>query len=86
MKAIEILKSSATNGQRYMDAIYGPRAAILRQQIASAVHGVSLAKSDKRCQYGSLRSALIELVGATGNCIAAVDSNFQKIVDERNPK
>ena len=56
--AIAILKSIATNGHRYMDVIYGPRAATIRQQIASEIHGEPLTKSDKRCQYGNLRAAL----------------------------
>lgn len=82
--AIAILKSIATNGHRYMDVIYGPRAATIRQQIASEIHGEPLTKSDKRCQYGNLRAALVELVGASGDCIAAVDSNFQQLVDSSN--
>lgn len=82
--AIAILKSIATNGHRYMDVIYGPRAATIRQKIASEIHGEPLTKSDKRCQYGNLRAALVELVGASGNCIAAVDSSFQQLVDSSN--
>lgn len=71
---IEFLQRASTELRRKpLDVIYGPYAADLRAELASMIHGRKLAKSDKLCQYGRLRAALVELVGATGNCIAAVD-------------
>lgn len=68
-------------GSRYLDRLYGPCAAELRVRVASAVHGRELRKSAKECQYGNLRRSLVELFGATGSCIAAVDANLQELID-----
>lgn len=79
--ALKVLKDHA-GSRRYLDAIYGPDAKVLRQLIASHLFGaVLIPKSDKRCQYGNLRRSLIEAVGAEGRCIAAEDSDFQKRVE-----
>jgi hypothetical protein len=80
--AFKALKARCVGSRRYLDMLYGPDAKELRSDIASHLHGaVRIPKSDKRCQYGNLRRALVEAIGATGECIAAVDSDFQNRVE-----
>lgn len=88
--ALKLLKAETAKhpGRRYLDAIYGPYAVDLRRLIVAHIcRRTTLAslvlppKSDKGCQYGNLRTALLEAVGATGNCIAACDADFQRIVN-----
>jgi len=62
---------------RFLDAVYGPQAAALRAGIASAILDRSVTKSAKEAQYGRLRLALLTLTGAEGNCIAALDADFE---------
>ena len=64
---------------RALDRLYGPQAMELRRRVASIAYGEELKKSDKRCQYGSLRRKLLDVSGVTGNCIAVEDAAFQEM-------
>jgi hypothetical protein len=81
--AVKILKAETTGQRRYVDVIYGPSAALLRQRIACALHEKPLTKSAKECQYGDLRRTLIEALGVSGNCIAREDKELQRIIETR---
>lgn len=79
LRAFAVLKA-ANSGRlkrRYLDVIYGPRAAFLRSVIATTFYGVHRSKSHKDCQYGRLRRALLDAIGAKGDCIAAEDHDFE---------
>jgi hypothetical protein len=84
-EAFKVLKEqhrlAGRNGLRYLDFIYGPTALPIRHRISNTLHNANFSKSDKRCQYGNLRQALIEAVGAEGECIAARDHDFQAKVE-----
>lgn len=78
IQALRLVASARSHpSQRLLDAIYGPSARDLRAKIATVLHGNPVSKSHKLAQYGSVRAALIGYVGATGNCIAAVDADFE---------
>lgn len=62
---------------RLLETIYGPRALPLRTQVAALMLDRKVTGSDKAAQYGNLRRALLEMVGATGDCIAAQDADFE---------
>ncbi len=63
---------------RLLDVLYGPRAQALRTRIASLMLGRKVTSRDKAAQYGALRVALLAAVGATGNCTAAQDADFEE--------
>ena len=65
------------NSVRYLDAIYGPQAAALRAQVASALYERPITKSAKESQYGRLRLHLMNRANVTGNCAADADANFE---------
>ena len=73
---LQLMRSASTK-RKLLDNIYGPAAANIRASVASALHGRTLTKSAKEAQYGRLRLCLIEAVGAAGDCIAAVDADFE---------
>lgn len=64
-------------GLRLLEVIYGPQALPLRTQVAALILGRKVTSSDKMAQYGNLRKLLIEMLKATGNCIAAIDHDFE---------
>jgi len=68
-----------------LDTIYGPNAAVLRQQIVKELDG-DVAKSDKRCQYGHVRARLLELLGVKGSCKADEDAKFEQAASEDEGK
>lgn len=68
-------------GLRLLDVIYGPQALSLRTQVAALLLGRKVTGSDKMAQYGNLRKLLVDMLKATGNCIAAVDHDFQAKAD-----
>ncbi len=66
------------HGLRLLDVIYGPQAKTLRTVLAAMLLDRKVTGSDKMAQYGNLRTLLLKLVGASGNCIAAEDSDFEQ--------
>ena len=73
-----IVESRNRPSQKLLDVIYGPSAAELRATLAGILGGRVIRKSAKEAQYGRLRTALVNAVGANGNCIASVDSDFEE--------
>ena len=63
--------------QRLLDTIYGPHALPLRTQCAALMLDRKVTGSSKEAQFGSLRKALLKAVGATGECIASEDADFE---------
>ena len=65
--------------QRLLDTIYGSQAVPLRAKVASLLAGRQVRPSAKEAQYGNLRTALLLAVGASGDCIANRDADFEAI-------
>lgn len=61
---------------RLLDAIYGPQARVLRTAVASIMLDRKVTGSDKEAQFGRLRRALLAAVGASGDCTATEDADF----------
>jgi len=70
-----IRERSARPSIRFLDVIYGPQAKKLRHDVALMLKGDK--PTAKEIQYGNLRLALLKAVNAQGNCIAALDADFQ---------
>ena len=62
---------------RLLDVLYGPISQPLRADVAGMLLGRKVTKSSKEAQYGNLRKALLSAVGASGNCIASEDADFE---------
>ena len=70
---------AAEPGRRILDAIYGPGALHLRRRVASILHGRELRASDRLCQYGRLRKAILEMSGVgEGTCIADANARLEE--------
>lgn len=79
MKALRLVRETGdSQHRRFLDTIYGPQAKPLRQAVLSCLVGHSVNATDKRCGYGALRQLLVDAIGATGNCVAAVDADFER--------
>lgn len=63
---------------RLLDVIYGPDAKALRTTVAAMMLDRKVTGSDKVAQYGNLRAALLQMLGATGGCKAAEDAHFEE--------
>ena len=66
---------------RLLDVIYGSQAKPLRTQVAALMLDRKVTGSDKAAQYGNLRKALLAMVGATGDCIASENTNFEELAE-----
>ena len=67
------------HGMRLLDVCYGPLVRKLRAQVVEAVCGHPVPASGKDAQWGNFRKLLLERTGATGNCIANEDANFEEV-------
>jgi len=61
-----------------LDVLHGSKALSLRTQVAALMLGRKVTGSDKEAQYNNLRQALLSAVGATGDCTAAEDADFER--------
>lgn len=67
---------------RLMEVLYGSQAKSLRTAVSAMILDRKVTGSDKAAGYNECRRLLIEGVGATGNCVAAVDADFERIAAE----
>ena len=76
----EISQARSRPSVRFLDAIYGSAAAPLRARVATilADSPKPFPKSHKAAQFGNVRTALLNAVGAVGGCIAAKDHDFEE--------
>ena len=77
---------SECGSRRMLDHCYGPQAQGLRRLIVERMIGETVRQSDKRCQWGHFRAALLALAGITETCIADGDSQFQELIDRLFPR
>lgn len=80
-KLCSILEPWSTQARmRFLDCMYGPRAAQGRADIVSELTGDKVPKSDKRVQWGNFRRLVLDLAGIPGNCIALEDAELHKMI------
>lgn len=60
-----------------IDSLYGPSNAKLRAGILTVLRGVPVPPS--RANWGDFRRAMLDLFGATGECIAEEDAELERI-------
>jgi hypothetical protein len=73
-----IAKFRSRPAVRLLDVLYGPSAKYIRMEVAAMLHGIrKVRSSDKTAQFGNIRAALVAAAGAAGDCIAAVDADFE---------
>lgn len=63
---------------RLLDTCYGPQSKPLRGAVAAVLLDRKVTCSDKIVQWGNFRKLLLEAVGATGECIAGEDHDFEE--------
>jgi len=63
---------------RLLDTLYGKKALPLRTQIAAMILDRKVTGSDPAAQWNRLRSALLCLIGATGECTASLNADFEE--------
>lgn len=76
LSALQYLKMGCRPGQRILDAAYGPQAKLMRKNALDRLIPGRM-PNNKQLQWGNFRLIMLQAVGATGDCKASQDADFE---------